>query len=286
MDTLKLTKPMMHGPAVVRLQELGDLLGFDRGPNDGIYGLDTRDAVRGIQQHLGLQEDGICGPITWRAIRRAVDAMAEGVERRALAERDSIVYDRRGLHGPPKLYKCERAVSTINTIVLHQTGCKMPLRPAGWDRLNAHIGITRDGLIVIVNHFRAWIWHAQKLSKNSIGVEIAGNFPGLVDNPRTLWKGGGGPHALTDKQRVGLHVIREFIQNEAGRLGFKIEHVMGHRQAHNSRIADPGEQIWKEVGLDLQARLNATDGGDDFHTGSGRPIPQEWDSRRLRGYWV
>ena len=32
MELLKLTEPMMKGPAVRRLQELGDLLGVDGGP--------------------------------------------------------------------------------------------------------------------------------------------------------------------------------------------------------------------------------------------------------------
>ena len=275
-----------RGPAVKRLQEIGDLLGFDRGPNDGVFGPNTEAAVRGIQRHLGLVEDGICGPITWKAIRRAVDSIARGADSIQWSiDHGPVIYDRRDLHPHPKLYKCARTAQKIDTIVLHQTGCKMPLLPGGWDRLNAHIGITRDGLIVIANDFTDWIWHAQKLSRFSIGIEIAGNFPGLMDNPRTLWKGGGGPHLLTDGQRAAIPVAMEFINYEAGRLGFKIEHIMGHRQSSASRIADPGEQIWEEIGLPLQARFNATDGGSDFHTGSGRPIPKEWDPRRTRRYW-
>jgi len=278
----------MHGPGVKRLQELGDLLGFDRGPNDGVYGPNTEAAVHGMQRHFGLLEDGICGPITWRAIRRAVDSIARGAP-------DTVEYslgygpgihDRRDLHDHPKLYKCARYASTIDTIALHQCGCKMPLLPGGWDRLNAHIGITRDGLVIIANDFLDWIWHAQGLSRRSIGIEIAGNFPGLMDKPRTLWKGGGGPHSLTDGQRAAIPAAMEFIRHEAARLGFKIKHIMAHRQATSSRIADPGEQIWKVIGLPLQVQLDATDGGNDFHTGNGRPIPNEWDPRRLRDYWV
>ena len=51
-NVLKFTKPMMHGPAVKRLQELGDLLGCDTGPNDGIFGKDTLKAVKAIQKKV------------------------------------------------------------------------------------------------------------------------------------------------------------------------------------------------------------------------------------------
>lgn len=34
--TLRLAHPMMRGPAVVRLQEMLGLLGYDGGTNDGI----------------------------------------------------------------------------------------------------------------------------------------------------------------------------------------------------------------------------------------------------------
>lgn len=35
---------------------------------DGIFGSNTESAVRAIQQHEGLEDNGIVGPITWNRI--------------------------------------------------------------------------------------------------------------------------------------------------------------------------------------------------------------------------
>lgn len=274
----------MHGPGVVRLQELGDLLGYDTGPNDGIFGKDTEDAVKGVQKHLKLKVDGICGPITWKAMRKAADGDVTHARPLGLPA-EVAVYDRRGKHPHPKLYKCERKLETIDSIVVHQTGCKMPHTAKGWDRLNAHIGITRDGDVILVNGFEDWIWHAQGLSRTSVGIEISGNFLGLIGKPNTLWKGGGGPHTLTHGQVVGLSKVYDFIADETERLDIKIQHVFAHRQSKDTRIADPGEEIWRKIGQIWQGLLVADDGGDSYSVGSGRPIPKEWDSRRTSRYW-
>jgi len=284
MDTLRLKRPMQHGPAVVRLQELADMLGFDRGPNDGIFGPDTEDAVKGVQGKLGLKVDGICGPITWRAMRKEADGGVTKVRPPGLPVVPSV-YDRRGKHPRPKLYKKERDPKSIDTIVLQQCGISMPLRPRGWDRLNGHIGITRDGDVILVNGFEDFIHHAQKLSGRSICLEIAGNFRGLMDKANTLWKGGGGPHSLTLGQIAGLQKALELIDEEKARTGMHIKYVNAHRQSKDTRIADPGEEIWKKVGQIWQGLLQATDGGDTHCVGSGRPIPREWDSRRTSRYW-
>ncbi len=284
MDTLKLTRPMMHGPAIVRLQELGDLLGYDTGPNDGIFGKDTEDAVRGVQGHLGIKVDGICGPITWRAMRKAADGGVIHVRPPGLPIAPDV-YDRRGKHPHPKLYKCERKLATINSIVVHQTGCKMPHTAKGWDRLNGHIGVTRDGDVILVNGFEDFIHHAQRLSGRSLCVEIAGNFRGLMNKANTLWKGGGGPHTLTYGQVAGLTKAFDFIVGEAERTDMHLEFVHAHRQSKGTRIADPGEEIWKKIGQIWQGLLQATDGGNSYSVGSGRPIPREWDSRRTSRYW-
>ena len=254
-------------------------VGFDRGPNDGKFGIQTQQAVKDIQKSLGLKVDGICGPITWKTIRVAADNLEKP------SHTVSGVADRTGKHPHPKLYKCPRGPLTVDSVVLHQTGCKMGLQAHSWDRLNAHIGITRDGLVVIANSFLDWIWHAQGLSRRSIGVEIAGNFPGIKDNLRTLWKGGGGPHYLTQGQLYGLDIAMRYIRDEAAKCGMKIRHVFGHRQSKNTRTADPGSEIWDRVGLDWQSFFSATDGGDNYYTGSGKPIPHEWDVKRTSKYW-
>lgn len=53
----------MKGDAV---KELQNLLGIT---TDGIFGKKTREAVIAFQKECGLAEDGIVGPITWRELR-------------------------------------------------------------------------------------------------------------------------------------------------------------------------------------------------------------------------
>lgn len=276
---LQLEEPMLRGSAVVRLQELGDALGFDYGPNDGIFGEDTERAVQAAQAHLGLAVTGVCDEATWRAMRRALEA--DGTSEDASA----ATVDIRGDHPPPKLYRSKRAALDIDTIVLHQTGCKMPHNPRAWRKLNAHLGVLRDGPMVLVNSFLDWIWHAQRLSRRSIGVEIAGNFPGLVGNLNTLWKPGGGPHGLTDAQKhtlLGPGVER--IATECESLGIKIRHIRAHRQSKGSRIADPGQEIWQAVAGAWAERFDA-EYQDPYRVGTGRYIPREWDEAQDARYW-
>jgi N-acetylmuramoyl-L-alanine amidase len=58
-----------EGPAVSRLQRRLQRLGFYNGPIDGGFGDETEAAVKAAQRNAGLEEDGIVGEGTWRAIR-------------------------------------------------------------------------------------------------------------------------------------------------------------------------------------------------------------------------
>lgn len=293
-NVLKLRSPFMHGSAVRRLQELGDQLGVDGGPNDGIFGPDTQDVVLRLQAMLGLAQDGICGPKTWTGVLAAVDQQ-EGTVKAPdpFLGKFDLVHDIRHTHPPPRLFKSGRPWGAIMGVTLHQTGCNMPKNPKGWGRLNAHIGITQEGLIVLANSPLDWIWHAQGLSKFTIGVEIEGNYPGLKDNKKTLWKGGGGPASLNDKMLLALDQCFDLLQwmFESGSQVWRFVHA--HRQSAPSRIADPGEEIWQTVGLSWINRLDVIhgptnkqrDGGPLYTRGKGRPIPREWDSTKPTGYW-
>ena len=63
-----------HNPAraeqVMALQRQLAVLGFDPGPVDGRYGPQTTDAVKHLQDAVGLESDGIVGPLTAEALRR------------------------------------------------------------------------------------------------------------------------------------------------------------------------------------------------------------------------
>jgi len=283
--TLKLTRPYMHGPGVKRLQEFGDLLGFDYGPNDGIFGGDTENAVIAIQNHFGLEPDGICGKKTWDKILEALDYDYEGFDQE---DDDALIVDIRGQHERPKLYARPRDWSDIDGVVIHQTGCAMPKDPEKWQRLNAHIGVTREGRVVLVNDYTDMIWHAQGLSQHRIGIEIAGNFPGIEGDMRTLWKGGGGPHSLTAGQMEGLETVFYMLKSEfkLNRATWKFVNV--HRQSAPSRVADPGSEIYKKIVMPWMDELGATDGGPAFYTGKkkkGNPVPKEWNPSYTFGYF-
>ncbi|WP_008312899.1 peptidoglycan-binding domain-containing protein [Leptolyngbya sp. PCC 6406] len=60
----------MHGPAVTRVQERLQGLGFYRGALDGVFGPQTEAAVKAFQRQGQLIADGIIGPSTWQALLR------------------------------------------------------------------------------------------------------------------------------------------------------------------------------------------------------------------------
>jgi N-acetylmuramoyl-L-alanine amidase len=67
---LYLRTPYLRGDDVVDVQRRLNTLGFDAGRVDGIFGLDTDNALRGFQRNAGLSVDGICGSKTVLALQR------------------------------------------------------------------------------------------------------------------------------------------------------------------------------------------------------------------------
>ncbi|MDQ3886364.1 MAG: N-acetylmuramoyl-L-alanine amidase [Actinomycetota bacterium] len=60
----------MRGDDVTALQERLLQLGYDAGRADGVFGPQTEHALRNFQRDYGLQVDGLCGPVTLRALRQ------------------------------------------------------------------------------------------------------------------------------------------------------------------------------------------------------------------------
>jgi murein L,D-transpeptidase YcbB/YkuD len=65
---LRIMDPLMEGPDVQYVQKRLKELGFYTGPDDGVYGPETRDAVIRAQQSFGLVTDGVVGPDTYNAL--------------------------------------------------------------------------------------------------------------------------------------------------------------------------------------------------------------------------
>ncbi len=96
--SLYLRHPMVRGDDVRALQSTLNLLGFDAGKEDGIFGPRTDRAARDFQRNVGLPDDGIAGASTIEAfsrLRHGSDATEKGLagpgsaavrERQALRE--------------------------------------------------------------------------------------------------------------------------------------------------------------------------------------------------------
>ena len=267
--------PMMHGPAVRRLQELLDGLhpDYDTGDNDGIYGPATAEAVRRFQHAAGLTVDGIAGRYTMAAAISAVPAFPR---QPAVIDPDDPIVSIADLHPLPKNYAYNRPISTVRGVMWHQTGCEMPAAPEGWGRVNAHYGVTLEGVAILINHPRRMIWHGNKPSPQTVGIEIEGNHHGVLGDASTLWRGGGGPHYLNDAMIAAAH---ECVAHARG-LGCPIEYQRAHRQSKAARRGDPGSAIWEQIARPL----DLPDGGPEWRTRGGRVIPWQWDPEYMGEY--
>ncbi len=67
---LYLSHPMLRGDDVAELQLRLGSMGFDAGRVDGIFGLDTAEAVKEFQLNSGLVADAVCGLETTAALVR------------------------------------------------------------------------------------------------------------------------------------------------------------------------------------------------------------------------
>lgn len=266
MGILRLTTPFMHGPAVVRLQEFGDQLGFDYGPNDGVFGSATEQVVKDLQTHLKLPVNGVCDDVTWAAIIAHLDKEIPPSFRLF----QTVGFLDNTKHDHPKLYARPRVWADISGITLHQTGCRMPEDPMKWKNLNAHIGATSKGVTVLCNPLTDMIWHAQGLSQRTVGIEIAGNFYGVEGNEATLWKGGGDAAVLNDDQIDAVNRGIEWILAQFKAHGAVCKGIFAHRQSSKTRHGDPGSAIWEKIAIPWMNKLGIhTLGSLSYKSGDG-----------------
>lgn len=204
-----------------------------------------------------------------------------------------IVHDLRLIRLKPerKHVKGLRQWKDIDSIVLHQTGCIFQGSPFSvWNSVPIHVAVPRRGeglgKFVKVNDLQAVLWHAQGFNKNSIGIEIEGNFCGIAGDLRTHWKKGGGPHELLAEQVAAARAAVRWITKCAEASGSRISYIYAHRQSSGDRIADPGQAIWTHVGRWAIDQLGLFSGGVNYHIGNGAPIPDAWtDVKNGIGYW-
>jgi len=311
METLRWNKTgeMMRGIAVQRFQEFGEQVVSDinwletnggRFGNDGWFGEDSHNLALLVQKKLGLVEDGIVGPATWTAIFKALDIADPNAPKEY--ERDGIkVIDGRGIWTPVKKYfGVNRAwtgdgKNVVRGVMLHQTGCYMPESYDVWRKINAHCGVTRKGTVILMFPFEMLIWHGNGLTRPTIGIEIAGLLRGVEGRSNTHWPPSATPNELLDIQVKAANVLLTIIEEEFAKQGGRWQVIYAHRQSSNMRMSDPGEAVWKRIGLPWLERTGATCGGipelgsssahDEYCVGNGMPIPAEWNDGNAHRFW-
>lgn len=183
-----------------------------------------------------------------------------------------------------------RPWTDIDTVVLHQTGVWMTDTPKRFERLKAHMGVLRDNApgpefaailektgrtggaqpcIVLVHDLNDYLWHANGLNAQSVGIEVNGKYDGV--------HGGERPDP-PERQMVNARQSVRFVCDMVEAHGGQIRNILPHRVSSMTRRSDPGEAIWKGVGRWAQDELGLSDGGPGFVAG-GRPIPRDWDPR-------
>lgn len=283
---LFLSDPRLRGQAVKRVQEMLLHCGYEVGEAgaDGVYGKETMRAVTRFQSDNSLHVDGVVGPSTWRELEEET-AGCHSESSKTLVPGSIVDISKK--HPKPKLYRSglsPRKWDSIIGVTLHQTGCNLADIESRWYPLNAHIGVLKNGVILIVNGLTDFIWHAQGFSHDTIGIEFNGNFRGVESDNTTWWPAGGEASFLTAAQLIASRSLLRYLIRQFSENGADFRRVYAHRQASGDRRADPGSAIWRRVAKPWMDETGATDGGPNFYYGSGRPIPRQWDIGYLDDY--
>lgn len=291
---------LFRGLVVKRFQEFAETVignvGYleengSKSGNDGFFGRDSEALAKEAQAKLGLTVDGVVGPKTWAAMFEAIGRTESGAK---IYERDGIkVVDGREVWTPRSHYFGVRRPwnptldydKRVSGVTLHQTGYKMPNNPEVWSKINAHCGIFDNGTVILMFPFDFEIWHAQDLSRFTIGIEIDGLFRGVNGRNNTHWPPEATPSELTDAEVAASEVLFTIIAETFAANGGSWDRVHAHRQSSDQRQSDPGESIWKRIGLPWIERLGATDGGPDYKLGSGFRLPKEWGPGYKVDFW-
>lgn len=193
--------------------------------------------------------------------------------------------------------KGTRDWSKIKGICLHQTAVDFGTNPRRLLNVPVHGATLSDGAIVLLQDPRAYMWHGHSFNKFDIGIEVSCRAAGLVDDPETaenesvltLWlpksikekiakrkaKATDYLREATDEQlEATKELVRHYVDLVAAHGG-KIEFIHAHRQSSKSRTSDPGERIWKAVGIWAQEELGLSAGPPGWSAG-GTALPDAW----------
>lgn len=192
-----------------------------------------------------------------------------------------------------------RAPELVDSVTVHQTAVIFGSRPShrrkaarmGDPSLAVALRVAEDvpahavalpGRVVLRSPLRAYLEHAGRLNRPSLGLEVEGRFSGLLDDPatvadeaaRTTW---GDVSKLTP---LTLEILEAAIEGlyqlvTLGRAeGMPIRYVYAHRQSSAARRSDPGAALW--IGLRPSFPALGLVERPAFTIGDGRPLPAGW----------
>lgn len=131
------------------------------------------------------------------------------------------------------------------------------------------------GHVVVCNPLDWWVYHGNGLNEFSLGLEVDGLYPGLVSQT-----GKRPTDRIIETSRLALRWMVE----EGRRLGMPIEHIWAHRQASDTRRADPGEALWRALVVDYAVPVLGLRTHPADVLGKGAPIPAAWDPEGVGAY--
>ena len=190
-----------------------------------------------------------------------------------------------------------RDPSQVTGIVLHQTAVeygvsqrqidasggdeRLALARRGLD-VACHAIAFRAGFYVAAHDLAVHVNHGNGLNATTLGLEVDGRYPGLMDDPetapredlRTTW--GGDPTVLTDATVETARAALAWLVEEGRREGMPIRYVYAHRQSSDTRRSDPGEELWRRVVLDYAVPELGLETQPARTWGRGEPVPLEW----------
>jgi hypothetical protein len=193
----------------------------------------------------------------------------------------------------------QRTPSSVTGIVLHQTAINYGVTKRQVEEANGdkQLAIARrakriachacsfDGFYAKAYPLDWYVHQANALNSYTLGLEIEGRYPGLMDDPntfaredlKTLWKGE--PTEFTDSRMWAARSALLYLVEEGRSLGMSIKYLYAHRQAKSNRRSDPGEEIWRKVAIEYGVKILGLETRPLFTISTGRAIPTNWDSR-------
>jgi hypothetical protein len=201
-----------------------------------------------------------------------------------------------------------RRPERVTGIVVHQTAVVYGVGPAllkaaGGDadvalamrglETACHAIAFRRGIFVATHDLDVHVNQANGFNATTLGLEVEGRYPGLVDDPsttaredlKTTW--GGKPTPLDESTVSTARTALKWLVDEGRSLGMPIRFIYAHRQASPTRRSCPGEGLWRalvpwaeeHLGLESRPRLVLR-----RPSGPGRPIPKAWDANGFGRY--